>query len=31
MKIENLTNDTCDVCGKSEYLPAKESSPMQEI
>ena len=31
MKSENLTKYTCDVCGKSEYVPSKESSPMQEI
>jgi hypothetical protein len=31
MKLDNLTKYTCDVCGKTEYVSAKEPSPMQEI
>ena len=31
MKVENLTKYTCDVCGKTECVPSKESYLMQEI
>ena len=30
MKTENITKYMCDCCGKTEYIPTKETSPMQQ-